>query len=629
MLRFFRCFLCFLVIFCLLINLYPLKAEATSAGIVATFASAGAVTVSAPVVIAAGLIALGIMVGTNDDFQRLVNDGVLALGNLVNDGAIEVLRCVDALGQVTYYVSCEVLETLRGWLFNSSIVNYCPSIYEPGTFISANTPIPFNGSTATFSVDGYVANFCCVDGANIYIGSVFGSVGYKGFSYVHAGNHNSTSNYYCFSSKTVDAVPDVSSLGGYVYLEGSKNSKVSSLAVSMIEGRPITYIDSLTTNLDLTLGYVPIVPVDGSSARQWSEEYTDRGLYVVKGSGGSSTPPEGDSGDEGDDNNGKWYWPLVLGTAAFGAGSGIGALTQQDQWTGDTPEDFNDYTTGTEYEIVGSPEVEFGTGIELVVPDPAPDTGGDSGDNPGAGIDPDDDPDAGAGGSNDYSSWLSKILVLLEKIWNSILEIPTKFATWFDNIISEIQELPSKFATWFDNIISAIQELPSKFADWFGNLASKLENIWEAICNIPEAIGNVLRSIFVPSEDFLTEKVQNLRSRFNWIEPILGYGDFIKAQLVNPEPPVLYVHLGNAEGSYNYGGTVKFLDLTWYERYKSQGDAIISGFLWALFAWRMYVKLPGIINGVAGDVGHISYGESAWQKAEGRKDRKEKGGKNK
>ena len=622
MYRFLRCFLCLLVVCCLILNLSPIRADATAA----TVAIAGASTVAVPaaIVVGAALIALGIMAGTNDDFLRVVDNAVLALENFVNDGAIEVLRVVDTLGQVTYSVSCEVLETLRGCLFDSSIVNYCPAIYEPGFFVAANTSIPFNGSTASFSRDGYVSNFCCVDGADIYIGSVFAAVGYVGFSYVINGQDGSTSNYYCFSSKTVDAVPDVSSLGGYAYYEGAKHSVISSLAVSMIEGKPITYIDSFTTNLDLTLGYVPIVPVDGSSARQWSEEYTDRGLYVVEGSGGGS-PPEGDDNN----NNGKWYWPVVLAGAAGAGVAGVAALTQQDQWTGDTPEDFNDYTTGTEYEIVGSPEVEFGTGIELVVPDPAPDSGGDSGDNPGAGTDPDVDPDAGAGGSNDYSSWLSKILVLLEKIWNSILEIPTKFATWFDNIISEIQELPSKFATWFDNIISAIQELPSKFADWFGNLASKLENIWEAICNIPEAIGNVLRSIFVPSEDFLTEKVQDLRSRFNWIEPILGYGDFIKAQLVNPEPPVLYVHLGNAEGSYNYGGTVKFLDLTWYERYKSQGDAIISGFLWALFAWRMYVKLPGIINGVAGDVGHISYGESAWQKAEGRKDRKEKGGKNK
>ena len=217
----------------------------------------------------------------------------------------------------------------------------------------------------------------------------------------------------------------------------------------------------------------------------------------------------------------------------------------------------------------------------------------------------------------------------LENIWNSILELPSKFATWFDNIISEIQELPSKFATWFETIIDGLQAIPDVISGWFTDVIEWLTSIWEAICSIPTLILDGITAIFVPSEDFVTTKVEALRERFSWIEPILGYGDYIKAQFIDPVPPVVYVHLGDAEGSYNYGGTVIFLDMSWYERYKSQGDAIISGFLWALFAWRMYVKLPGIINGVAGDVGHISYGESAWQKAEGRKERKERGGKDK
>lgn len=618
MYRFLRCFLCLLVVCCLILNLSPIKADAMSGGLLAPLVSGAAVTVSAPLVIAASLIALGIMAGTNDDFQRVVGNAVDSLGDWVKDGTVELIQTVDTLGKKSFYLSSELMEAIRSWAFDESVV-VRKAVESMGHYFPS----------AEILAEAAAARYAAL----VYYGS--------GPYYYVVYSNTSPIIVRPFNEKTgAGIVIETQEPNASIYVCTWVSGSFSKESGMVVQGAtdPIVSVQRLgavdpvefASNYSLTLGQVASVPVDGTSAREWSEEYTSRGLYVVVGSGGSSTPPEGDSGDEGDDNNGKWYWPLVLGAAAFGAGAGIGALTQQDQWTGDTPEDFNDYTTGTEYEIVGSPEVEFGTGIELApVVDPAPDSGGDSGDNPGAGSDPDEDPDAGAGGSNDYSSWLSKILALLEKIWNSILEIPTKFATWFDNIISEIQELPSKFATWFENIISAIQELPSKFADWFGNLASKLENIWEAICNIPEAIGNVLRSIFVPSEDFLTEKVQDLRNRFNWIEPILGYGNYIKAQLVNPEPPVLYVHLGNAEGSYNYGGTVKFLDLTWYERYKSQGDAIISGFLWALFAWRMYVKLPGIINGVAGDVGHISYGESAWQKAEGRKDRKEKGGKNK
>lgn len=621
MYRFLRCFLCLLVVCCLILNLSPIKADAAAA----TVAIAGASTVAVPaaIVVGAALIALGLAAAANlEGFQNMVDASVSALesaGTWVKDGMAELLRTEDADGNASYYVDSGMMNDVWNFLWDDSLGD---AVLQTGTYSLPDT------------VSSSVLNAYNRAASHAYAVVV---VWPDGYGFMYNDEYPFILSYDANNFASLDTEVNVlmnlwnsnsqrwtESYGGYVvtYTSTTPWTQYPFYFIGSMNSESVT-----STSFDVTLGTLPAQSsdlTDGTSARQWSEEYTDRGLYVVEGSGGGS-PPEGDDNN----NNGKWYWPVVLAGAAGDGIAGVAALTQQDQWTGDTPEDFNDYTTGTEYEIVGSPEVEFGTGIELVVPDPAPDSGVDSGDNPGAGTDPDEDPDAGAGGSNDYSSWLSKILVLLEKIWNLILEIPTKFATWFDNIISEIQELPSKFATWFENIISAIQELPSKFADWFGNLASKLENIWEAICNIPEAIGNVLRSIFVPSEDFLTEKVQDLRSRFNWIEPILGYGDFIKAQLVNPEPPVLYVHLGNAEGSYNYGGTVKFLDLTWYERYKPLGDTIISGFLWALFAWRMYVKLPGIINGVAGDVGQITYGESAWQKAEGRKDRKEKGGKNK
>ena len=115
-----------------------------------------------------------------------------------------------------------------------------------------------------------------------------------------------------------------------------------------------------------------------------------------------------------------------------------------------------------------------------------------------------------------------------------------------------------------------------------------------------------IKAIFVPSTDFITVKVQSLRARFNWIDPFIIFAENISGELFSTEPPVIYIHLDDAEGSYNYGGTIPFLDMRWYARYKKQGDLILSGFLWALFAWRMYLKLPGIISGASGTIGHIS-----------------------
>ena len=121
--------------------------------------------------------------------------------------------------------------------------------------------------------------------------------------------------------------------------------------------------------------------------------------------------------------------------------------------------------------------------------------------------------------------------------------------------------------------------------------------------SIAQSIGNVIKPIFVPDADFISEKWNAIRSRFDFADSISSSGELILDVLngIDPEPPVIYVDLGDAEGSYYLGGQVAFLDLRWYERYKPTGDAIISAFLWLVFVWRMFIKLPGIIGGLPGD----------------------------
>ena len=67
--------------------------------------------------------------------------------------------------------------------------------------------------------------------------------------------------------------------------------------------------------------------------------------------------------------------------------------------------------------------------------------------------------------------------------------------------------------------------------------------------------------------------------------------------------PSLTINLGAAQSyyGYSYGGTVEFLDLSWYTPYKSTVDGILSGFLWIFFVWKLFQKAPGIIGGAAMD----------------------------
>lgn len=134
--RILRCLLCLLVICCLVINLSPIKTDATAAAV----AIAGASTVAVPAAVAVGaaLIALGIMAGTNDDFQRVVGNAVDSLGEWVKDGTVELIQTVDTLGKKAYYVASDAMESIRSWAVTESIVNVPITAYSHSITYSNN-----------------------------------------------------------------------------------------------------------------------------------------------------------------------------------------------------------------------------------------------------------------------------------------------------------------------------------------------------------------------------------------------------------------------------------------------------------------------------------------------------------
>ena len=226
----------------------------------------------------------------------------------------------------------------------------------------------------------------------------------------------------------------------------------------------------------------------------------------------------------------------------------------------------------------------------------------------------------------------TKIGNLADSITAPIVETVTAVKTVVTNGVNYLSQVIQSVKVAISNGITTITDAISSSIDaiieWLISIGASLSDILEWIKTLPasiaQAISGVLTDIFVPAEDYVTTKVEALTARFTWIEPIVVFCKDLASEFGSATPPVIYVHLEDAESDVNYGGTVKFLDMSWYARYKAQGDLIISGFLWAIFCWRMYVRLPGIINGVSGDIGQMTYGESRWQRAESRS--KKKGG---
>ena len=158
---------------------------------------------------------------------------------------------------------------------------------------------------------------------------------------------------------------------------------------------------------------------------------------------------------------------------------------------------------------------------------------------------------------------------------------------------------------------------------WTGATSSTVPDAGTA----PDSISNVgattfwdtlkktIASIFIPSQDYLTAKVDALASYFPFVAPIVTLARTISLgfDVAEPEPPIIYLHLEDTRGSYNLGGTVPFIDMSWYAEYKPIGDALLSSLLWVVFIWRQFRQLPGLISGMPGefnsrvlDVLHIS-----------------------
>lgn len=220
-------------------------------------------------------------------------------------------------------------------------------------------------------------------------------------------------------------------------------------------------------------------------------------------------------------------------------------------------------------------------------------------------------------GSSIETWWTAATETIMGGITDAVTSITKAISTAIADVVTWLKSVAatlSDILEWAKGLPAVIsQAISTAIADvieWLKSLGATLADILEWIKSLPSAIvdgiSSVLTSIFVPSTDFITAKVESLRARFDWIDPFIVFAENISGELFSTEPPVIYIHLDDAEGNYNYGGTIPFLDMRWYARYKKQGDLILSGFLWALFAWRMYLKLPGIISGASGTIGHIS-----------------------
>lgn len=119
-----------------------------------------------------------------------------------------------------------------------------------------------------------------------------------------------------------------------------------------------------------------------------------------------------------------------------------------------------------------------------------------------------------------------------------------------------------------------------------------------------ELLKDALQWLFVPSEERVTALYNTINNKFSFITTIRTAGDSLKNSIENTgNAPKLKIRTFKTKYTDEQEQIV--LDFSWYAPYKAYGDAIMTGFVYCFFLWRLFISVPNIIRGNAGVINDI------------------------
>lgn len=151
-------------------------------------------------------------------------------------------------------------------------------------------------------------------------------------------------------------------------------------------------------------------------------------------------------------------------------------------------------------------------------------------------------------------------------------------------------------ASFIEGVIQGLKAIGDAVLSILDYLNPFSENFF--VYKLISLLGDLLSYLFIPSQDALNGLVDSVKSKFAFIDTVKNTVIEIKDMLSNVDTvPTFKISISNNK---YFNGDVLLLDLSWYSPYKPLGDLVISSFCYLLFIWRLFIKLPSIINGVSG-----------------------------
>lgn len=135
-------------------------------------------------------------------------------------------------------------------------------------------------------------------------------------------------------------------------------------------------------------------------------------------------------------------------------------------------------------------------------------------------------------------------------------------------------------------------------------IKSGISGLGDGLSSLGTHILDGIASIFVPSEGFMDEQIQEVKDSFVWYEQIQAVGNDLKTvfgQEEFNEAPIVTLHASQMKsswsGKYYFSEDEVLLDFADFADYRGSIHTILSVLLWVFFLWRLFARLPDIIHG--------------------------------
>ena len=129
------------------------------------------------------------------------------------------------------------------------------------------------------------------------------------------------------------------------------------------------------------------------------------------------------------------------------------------------------------------------------------------------------------------------------------------YLPYIPQIFEKIKELPGTLSNIWETIKGIPAAIAEKIGAFFTTLWGWLQSIIDAITALPAAIAEKIGALFKPDEALLTEITDTFKGKFGFFSTLKQFGNDLFGMTPETEPPVIWVHLENAESKfgYNYG----------------------------------------------------------------------------